>query len=309
MKTVLFSTCIKARNFEPRWLLFLLLASALCPQCVFAQSASGGTIEGRVQNEVTGRFLNNARITVKGTDLRTQTDESGRFRLTNVGQGTVIVEAFYTGLDPQEITLVVQAGQTVTQDIRLTNRAMYGETTQGSVVKLDPFSVGAAKMTDQASIAINEQRFAPNIKSIVAVGDISEPPDGNIGEFLKMMPGVSIAGSGSVPANIFIRGFPPNTTTFTVDGATVASTGFGAPDRTVQTSNQTPGTGISRLEVTKVPTPATGADTMAGSVNMVTRTAFESDRASFTYQVNLAGVLSELSLRQKRTGWEKARRR
>ncbi|MBI4626852.1 MAG: carboxypeptidase regulatory-like domain-containing protein, partial [Verrucomicrobia bacterium] len=258
---------------------------------ISAQTANTGTIEGRVQNEVTGRFLGNSRVMVKGSDLRVLTDESGSYRITDVPSGPIVLEVFYTGLDPQEISLSVPAGKTVTQDVSLTNQALYGASSKGGVVKLDPFTVDAAKVTDQASIAINEQRFAPNIKNIVAVGDVSEQPDGNIGEFLKFMPGVAVAGGGSVPANIYIRGFPPNTTTFTVDGATIASTGFGAPDRTVQTSNQTPGTGMSRLEVTKVPTPATAADTMAGSVNMVTRTAFEANRASFVYQVNLAGVL------------------
>ncbi len=102
----------------------------------------------------------------------------------------------------------------------------------------------------------------------------------------------------------YIRGFPPSTTRITVDGVSIASVGFGAPDRQVQTSNETPGTGISRLEVTKVPTPATGADTMSGSVNMVTRTAFEADRAKFSYVVNVAGVLSQAEWGAKPTGWE-----
>ncbi len=285
--------------------IWLLATLAFFTGSTFAQTANTGTIEGRVQNEVTGRYLSNSRIMVKGSDLRVLTDESGSYRLTDVPSGPIVLEVFYTGLDLQEIALKVPAGQTVTRNISLTNRALYGESGKGGVVKLDPFTVGAAKVTDQASIAINEQRFAPNIKSIVAVGDISEQPDGNIGEFLKSMPGVSVAAAGSVPTNIYIRGFPPSTTTFTVDGATIASTGFGTPDRTVQTSNQTPGTGISRLEVTKAPTPATPADTMAGSVNMVTRTAFEADRASFVYQVNLAGVLSELSPVRERSNWEK----
>ncbi|MEN9633137.1 MAG: hypothetical protein RL077_1541 [Verrucomicrobiota bacterium] len=294
-----------ATGLRRRIILLTSTALAFIAGSTSAQTPSTGTIEGRVQNEVTGRYLGNSRIVVKGSDLRVLTDESGSYRLTDVPGGPVVIEVFYTGLDLQEIALKVPAGQTVTRNISLTNRALYGESGKGGVVKLDPFTVGAAKVTDQASIAINEQRFAPNIKNIVAVGDISEQPDGNIGEFLKMLPGVSTAGSGSVPASIYIRGFPPNTTTFTVDGATIASTGFGAPDRTVQTSNQTPGTGISRLEVTKVPTPATAADTMAGSVNMVTRTAFEADRASFAYQVNLAGVLSEISLKKEPTGWER----
>src|SRR5690606_24558717 len=112
------------------------------------------------------------------------------------------------------------------------------------------------------------------------------------------------SGSGSVPSGIFIRGFPPSATQVTVDGMSIASTVFGSPTRDVQVSNETPGTGISRLEVTKMPTPSTGADTMAGSVNMISRTAFEAKRATFTYQAHLAGVMSDFTLKRERTGWE-----
>jgi len=283
---------------------FTLLAAWLVLAPIpFVHAASSGTgiVEGRVINAVTGRLLNNARITVQGSDLRTFTDETGRFRITNVPAGPLTLDVFFTGLDPQQVAVAVSPGQVVARDVSLTSARVYG---QDATVQLDPFTVESAKLTDQAAIAINEQRFAPNIKSVVATGDMSEQPDGNIGEFLKMMPGVATAGGGSVPAGIFIRGFPPSTTSVTVDGGSIASVGFGGPDRTVQFSNETPGTGISRIEVTKVPTPATGADTMAGSVNMVTRTAFEASRAQFSYVVNVAGVLENVSLSRQKTGWE-----
>jgi len=258
-----------------------------------------GTVEGRVVNAVTGRTLNNSRIVVQGTNLRTFTDETGFYRLTNVPAGSVVLEVFYTGLEQQEVRVSVSSGSPVTQNIDLSPPG-------GAAIKLDAFMVESAKLTDQASIAINEQRFAPNIKTVVATGDMSEQPDGNIGEFLKMMPGVATAGGGSVPAGMFIRGFPPSTTTVTVDGGSIASVGFGAPDRTVQFSNEPPGTGISRIEVTKVPTPSTGADTMAGSVNMISRTSFEANRAQLTYVVNVAGILQNIGLSREDTGWEKS---
>ena len=53
------------------------------------------------------------------------------------------------------------------------------------VVKLDSFVVGSARDTNAASIAINEQRFAPNIKNIVSADALGDVMDGNVGEFLK----------------------------------------------------------------------------------------------------------------------------
>src|SRR3954469_9318447 len=47
-----------------------LLAAPLLP----AQSSSTGTIEGRVQNAVTGDYLTNARVSVRGTNRVALTD-------------------------------------------------------------------------------------------------------------------------------------------------------------------------------------------------------------------------------------------
>src|SRR5687768_9400243 len=66
-----------------------------------------GSVTGRVQNVVTGQYLNNARVAVRGTDLQAFTDESGTYQLTRIPPGPVVLEVFYTGLDPQQITLEV----------------------------------------------------------------------------------------------------------------------------------------------------------------------------------------------------------
>jgi len=62
---------------------------------------------------------------------------------------------------------------------------------------------------------------------------------------------------------------------------------------------------VARVEVTKVPTPSRGADTMAGSVNMISRSAFESARADFKYQLNLTGDDEHVSLKKKPMGLKK----
>ena len=82
------------RFFTPRTLAafcsFALVAIGL-PD-LLAQS-SVGTIEGRVQNRVTGDYLNNARVAVRGTNLIALTDEGGTYRLNNVPAGTVELPA------------------------------------------------------------------------------------------------------------------------------------------------------------------------------------------------------------------------
>ena len=95
--------------------LFLLGALVTCAlvlsRPISAAEASRGsaTVTGRIQNAMTGQSLNNARITIKGTDLVAFTDETGRYRLTNVPEGSAVLEIFYTGMAPQQVVVSVAA--------------------------------------------------------------------------------------------------------------------------------------------------------------------------------------------------------
>jgi hypothetical protein len=115
------------------------------PSVVAGQSAE---ISGRVQNPVTGQYLNNARVSVRGTDLVAFTDQTGRYRLPQVPSGTVTLEVFYTGLDAQTATVQTSAGQTLARDFELTSASRYGES---GVVKLDSFTVSTSRETDTAT--------------------------------------------------------------------------------------------------------------------------------------------------------------
>jgi hypothetical protein len=107
--------------------LWLLAASA------FAQSGAVGTIEGRVINTRTGEYVERARITVEGKGLETFSDSSGQYRLVNVPAGSVTMNAFHTGLDPQAETITVTPGATVQRNFNL------GST----IVKLSEFLVSS----------------------------------------------------------------------------------------------------------------------------------------------------------------------
>lgn len=247
------------------------------------------TIEGRVQNELTGQYLNNARVSVKDSKLLVFTDQSGSYQLTNVPSGAIVVEVLYSGLDPQAIPLSVSIGENIRQDIKLTS---LGQT----VVKLTPYEVQATKVMQQEMIAINEQRMAPNMKTVVSIGELSENADGFLGQFLKFVPGIS----GTTLLNI--RGFPPEFTRINVNGASTADAQLQGTSRAVETQYSMTSENVARVEVVKVPTPSTGADTMAGSVNILTKSAFESPRRMFKYQVNFTGDHEHISLQPKPMG-------
>src|SRR4051812_33083846 len=133
--TVGFGSMLRASARSLRSLagpLFLLLfttalaAGAFAP-ALFAQPAATGQIEGRVQNAITGDYLYNARVSVKGTNLVAQTDDAGYYRLNGVPAGTVHLRVFFTGMDEQEATVTVVAGQAQAADFKLASVARYGK--------------------------------------------------------------------------------------------------------------------------------------------------------------------------------------
>ncbi|MDO8543231.1 MAG: TonB-dependent receptor [Opitutaceae bacterium] len=259
-----------------------LSAQSSSPEPAASRSSQAtGAISGRVQNEATNQYLNNARVTVKGTDISALTDEFGSFRL-NVPSGPVVLEVLYSGLDPQQVTVTVPAGQMVEQNIGLTNRARYGE--KSDVVKLDPFIAQSSKLTEGESLATNEQRFASNIKNVVATDAFGDVTEGNVAEFMKFLPGISVEYSDVMPLAVAVRGFDPSMTNVTTDGASLANASRGATTRQFDFM-QVSINNVSRIEVTKVPTPANPASGISGSVNMVSKSAFERSRAQFNYRV------------------------
>mgnify|MGYP000901994697 FL=1 len=159
---------------------------------------------------------------VPGTDFVAQTDATGAYRLGNLPAGRTVLRVAYTGLDPQTITLELAPGATARQDFELTNASRYGPAAE--VVRLDQFTVAASREMEADAVAINDQRYAPNIKTVVAADAFGDVTEGNIGEFLKYMPGVYVDFNSVGDANnISLRGLPSYATPVTVDGNQMAS--------------------------------------------------------------------------------------
>jgi iron complex outermembrane receptor protein len=274
------------------------LVSALAAEN--ASTTAPGTIQGRVQNAVTGQYLHSARVSLKGTALVDLTDESGAFRLVDVPAGSAVLEVFYTGLDPVQVPVQVAPAGVVVQDVGLTNVARFGRAQDA--VKLDAFVVSTARDTNAESIAINEQRFAPNLKNVVSTDAFGDVTDGNVGEFLKFLPGITTdtdVNEGGTVTTVSIRGFSSTMTRVSSDGAQLANTGSAQGNIRTFYFGQVSTNNLARVEVTKSPTPATPADTMAGSVNMISKSAFERKDARLNYSFSLAASSQNLTLQRE----------
>jgi len=252
---------------------FLPLAAAQVP----ASGAATGAISGRVVNAATGRYLNNAQVSVEGTNLRAQSNEFGEFRLNGVPPGPQQVRTYYTGLDPLTQTVTVQTGQTAAIAVELTSGGF------GTTVQLDAFTVAAARELEGPSLAINEQRFASNVKVVMAADAFGDVTEGNVGEFLKYLPGITVDYVAADVRTVSVRGFSDRFTSVSVDGMRTTSSASGSNARVFE-FEQVSMNNASRVEVTKVPTPDTPADSLGGSVNLISKNAFERRGAAFNYR-------------------------
>ena len=260
-----------------------------------AQSAGTGAIEGRVLNATNGRYLNNARVTVDGTQLEAFTNAEGLFKLTGVPVGDAKVRVFFTGLAEQSRTVPVASGPSTTRDFSLSDSA----TADDTVIRLDAFKVASKLEMDSAAIAINEQRFAPSIKLVVATDAFGDITEGNLGDFVKFLPGVTIDYVSPDARTISVRGVPANYTPVTLNNNRIASANSSTAGRTFELE-QISINNASRIEVLKSRTPEVAADALGGAINLVARSSLEQSKPTFAYRAFISANGDEKKLNETR---------
>jgi iron complex outermembrane receptor protein len=262
-----------------------LLVSQLLlgPAPLSAQEAATGVITGRVQNKVTTDALNNAVVTLKGTNRTAATDAGGYYQLTGVLAGEATIEASFTGLDTQTATVTVGAGGTARQDFLMTSDSRYGKT-----VELDPFVVRTTRLTNASDIAVNEQRMASNITSVVSTAEFGTTVDKNPGEFLKWLPGVDVETFANNIVGVSVRGLGSVNTELSFDGMPVASMNAEGVGRSFEVQYAS-AADIAYVEIRKLPLPQDSSNALGGSINMVRRSAFEYSKRKIDYQFLVAG--------------------
>ncbi len=252
------------------------LALFVCPLLALSALAQdiGGTISGRVRNQGTGTFLQGAAVSVEGTNLTMLTQRDGSFTLTPVPAGARTLHVTYTGLDPHSQTVQVAAGETSGVDVALTV----------SFYTLDTFTVAGQREGNAASIT--RQRNAENVVNVVSMDTYGNVADGNIGNFLQKLTGLAANKEAGEIVGISIRGTPPGLNAVTLDGTRTAAAiaGFTPQGDRAPLIDQIPSEFIKEIEVTKGNLPEQWADSLGGTVNLVTKSAFDFKDRVITYR-------------------------
>jgi iron complex outermembrane receptor protein len=243
-----------------------LLAVSL-PTLALAQ-ASGGSISGQVSNATTGSNLEGVRISVVGTEREALTNHEGFYDLSSLAPGRYTLAFEYPGLDRREITVNVDGGARAKQDVTLTS----------NVYVMQQFTVAGEREGNAAAIAAQKAAIAPtNIVASDAFGNIAK---GNVGNFLRRIPGITGTTDEADTDNVQLRGMSSGFTAIDIDGVKYA-TANGGRGQSVQ---GIPTDMIERIEVVKSPTPDTDSDSLGGRINMITRSAYDRKGRQITFR-------------------------
>jgi TonB-dependent receptor len=225
-----------------------------------AQTGPTGAIRGVVTNEGRGGFVEGATVTLEGNPPRTaNTDSQGVFYFGGVPVGAHRLHVESSGSQSGDITVTVDGTAAKPVSIRLGSE----------VVQLQAVMVNA-QVEGQAQ-SLNLQRNSENIRNVVSEDALANSRLGEVGEALQAIPGVYLEASTHQPVRAFIRGMSSDFNSLTFDGVRIG-TWQGTRDAQV---GGFPAENLSRVEVMKSFTPDQEGDSIGGSINLVSKRAFD----------------------------------
>lgn len=253
-----------------------------------AQGASAaqtqGSVSGRVRNPDTGTLLEGASLRLVELGREVVAGREGAFSFGRVPPGRYTLQATYVGTDGLRLPIELAAGESLRVDVELRSSA---------------FSLEAVQVTarvEGVSETLNLQRNAPTYRTVVSADALGQIREGNIGDALVRLPGLSVETRAGVQRTATIRGLAPQYNTVTVDGLRMTNVD-GNRDIALDSF---PSNMLARVEVVKANTPDLPADAIGGTVNLITRTAF--DRDGRVLETELGGTYNDLRGNWNRQG-------
>ncbi|MFM8620393.1 MAG: carboxypeptidase regulatory-like domain-containing protein, partial [Opitutaceae bacterium] len=264
-----------------------------------AAQATTGTVQGRVFNPASREYVGNAEVRLGGTDRVVFTESDGTFTFPGVAAGPVSITVNFSGYTPASESFTVAAGQVAVREINLTSAAASAPTTKDGKVQLQAFSVSSER--EGNAKAVQAQRRNMDITTSVSSDVFGDITDGNMGEFLKYLPGVDIDYVESEARGPRLGGMDGQYVGVTIDGMRTASadSNRGGGDASRATSFESILiTGIESIEISRTTSAESDADSPSGTINMKTRRAFDRRGRVFGYNFSVNLNAEEFTLRQ-----------
>ncbi|MGB0373127.1 MAG: TonB-dependent receptor [Opitutales bacterium] len=241
-----------------------------------AASAFAGNITGRVFDEGSAKYIQGVFVSIPSLELRTTTELDGSYIFRSVPNGTYEISVSYVGYPSQTKSVTASDADVVV------NFSMASE-----IAELEAFEATGEFLAGQAR-AVNLQRAGKGIKNVINEEVFGQMDDGNIGKALARMPGATVDTDGfsEVPRYVNVRGFDASLNSVQLDGNRLSTSGSGNPaSRGGGTAysnsgrafrlDDVPADAITNIEIVKSPTPDMPGDALGGTVNMITKNAFQ----------------------------------
>ncbi len=129
--------------------------------------------------------------------------------------------------------------------------------------------VGQAAAIDQA---LKEQRSSDSIKSVVHADGVAQLPDENVAEAVQRLPGVSVERDQGEGRFVSVRGLGPDLNSVTINGTLVPSP---ESERRAVALDVLPSELVQSLSVIKTLTPDMDANSLGGTVDVKSLSAFD----------------------------------
>ncbi|MFC0205752.1 TonB-dependent receptor domain-containing protein [Novosphingobium soli] len=243
-----------------------------------------GSVRGRVLNTVTNEYVRNAEVRIEGSNAVVYSDAGGTFRLNSVPAGPVRIVVRYSGLQEQALSAEVTPGRTTELDVRLAPASL--GVTEGD----DAAAIVVSGIRDGQAAAIMERRAATNAKTVVAADNYGLLTMGDVGEFMKQMPGISLDYTEVDATAVRIGGLDPKYSTFTTDGARMATATSNNNNGRQNSFEQMSITGIESIELNNTLTARMDADAPGGTINLRSKYAFQRKSRALHLQVGAIGT-------------------
>lgn len=258
----------------------LALASAIAALAGIggAAPALAQTVTGEVTDSSGSAVFEGAIVRINELDVSTTTNSRGRFRFAGVAPGSYTLVVHYVGAPPRTIPI------TVGPDGLVLGAVVLGEGSD------DQMALEEVLVTGQSAAmasAINQQRAADNIKSVLDSDTMGQFPDQNVAESLRRLSGISVENDQGEGRYVVIRGMDPDLNSTSINGVRASA----AENRRALQLDVIPSDVLDGLEVQKSLTPDMDGDSIGGSVNVKTLSAFS--RKDMYLKARLEGGYNE----------------
>jgi len=250
------------KSVKSKFVWICLLLGAMLMASTVLQAQPYGRVAGRVL-ATTGEYLIGANVFLKGTSMGATSDREGKYSIENVPAGTYTLTVGYIGYEAFSAEITVASGSTVQQEAKLKVSYLKGE------------EVVVRGLREGQIKALSQQRTSPGIENVVSEEQMQRFPDLNTADVLQRIPAISVVRDQGEGRYVQIRGTEARLSAVSVNGERITAPDGG--ERYVG-MDVISATQAASIEVVKALTPDVDADAIGGSVNIITRSAFDSDK-------------------------------